>query len=489
MKSACSFGQGGIQRLRKQLVKLAPFLLVFVLYATVVAAASKASNMPAMGSATNDKVTNSAELTAAYKVSSGCVSKHESGGKASTSADYYFVNEKGEIEKAGVQGNGGGKLRACPEGTKGTTCLAASWGRNQNNYIESSNINLAYDYLKSNGADVSSLKKTTKADGQAHIDNANKVGQTCANNAGCESYMFGTRMAANVVAADNYMTMKGYEKTEANWVYYSQLANWSPACMDQETLSTDCQKFLDDTKSWFAAYGGDCAKGLDSTLPTSSGGTDSSGNESANKTIDTPPDCLKEKDKNNFANGLDKAAKAYSNAVQIAGMKKYKDALKAQADNPQQNVHGKIEKTYCIEDIKIYFKTLRQLISDLKAFIIKMIEWLIEYILEKICELIISAIETLLEMICIPLPDLSLPDLLGFGLPETTCSGISLGDFVSIEKGSTSLKSLTGKSVSEAFGGEDSSSSSSSAPPSLSGLKGYLTRGSESTSLSKLLSE
>lgn len=135
-----------------------------------------------------------------------------------------------------------------------------------------------------------------------------------------------------------------------------------------------------------------------------------------------------------LAKQLVSGAANFQVAQENAYISKKKTVLKAEKDNPQTNVHGNIEKTYCIEDIKLYFKTLRQLIQDLKAFIIQMIEWAIEYILEKICQMIIDAIETLLEMICIPLPDISLPSLTLPSLPGTSCSGISLGDFVKVEK-------------------------------------------------------
>lgn len=163
------------------------------------------------------------------------------------------------------------------------------------------------------------------------------------------------------------------------------------------------------------------------------GGTSSTSSSDARATDDGLPPCpgnegqalSKGLRQGNASYGATRLAKVYSTG---------KTVLKGQAENPIEKARG--DTTKCISGkIKDYFSAILSLLDGLEGFILDMIKSLILSILEKVCDLIVDAINSVLNMICIPLPSLSLPNMSLPGIEGKSCDGISLATFIKVEKG------------------------------------------------------
>jgi len=123
-----------------------------------------------------------------------------------------------------------------------------------------------------------------------------------------------------------------------------------------------------------------------------------------------------------------------------------KKALKSLAENPIRNAYGDIETTYCISGIYTFFKTLTSILDfDIVSAIVSIILAVLEDLLNQVCQLVMQAITNVLTMICLPLPDLSLGKFTLPGLDGVSCDGISLADYVSVDR--APALDLTGSSV------------------------------------------
>ncbi len=135
------------------------------------------------------------------------------------------------------------------------------------------------------------------------------------------------------------------------------------------------------------------------------------------------------------------ATKAFRNAMLLGVEDETRNVIKAQSDpdtTPKHGYRGHFLSRYCIdfiETIQQFYQKLRQLLtlSGLKEFIIQLVTEIVVAFLNKVCQYLIEGLETVLEMICLPLPDISLPSL---GLPEIpskSCDGISLNDIITLK--------------------------------------------------------
>jgi len=128
--------------------------------------------------------------------------------------------------------------------------------------------------------------------------------------------------------------------------------------------------------------------------------------------------------------------------------KTFKTVTKAVKENPMHI--SNIGDEYCISaDYAKFFETLIGLLEGLDGVILGIIKTMIETLLEKVCEYVATGINSLLEMICIPLPDISLPSFSLPGFSGTSCDGISLADFVTVSSGKP--LDLTGKLPDKIF--------------------------------------
>lgn len=149
-----------------------------------------------------------------------------------------------------------------------------------------------------------------------------------------------------------------------------------------------------------------------------------------------------------FSSDLAKAAIEYQNAVVIASSEAEILTWNAQVNHP---VLLKRPDLVCIDRIDTYFGGLTSLIDDyqdgtlekkLGNKIIQGINGLGEQLLQAACSVAVQGVNNLLEMICLPLPDLSLPNFQFPGLNRISCDGLSLGDYVSVSQNGNPLGSL-----------------------------------------------
>jgi len=124
-----------------------------------------------------------------------------------------------------------------------------------------------------------------------------------------------------------------------------------------------------------------------------------------------------------------------------------KKAQKSLAENPIRYAYGDIETTYCISGMYGFYKTLAQILNlnAVISAIVSIILSVLEDLLNQVCQLVLQAIDNVLTMICLPLPDLSLGKFTLPGLDGVSCDGISLADYVSVDR--APALDLTGSSV------------------------------------------
>ncbi len=107
---------------------------------------------------------------------------------------------------------------------------------------------------------------------------------------------------------------------------------------------------------------------------------------------------------------------------------------KAQAESPMKNSRGDIGLKYCFKDITSIYDSLMDILDkEILGPIWKAIMYLFQQISSKVCEYVLSALDALMEMICLPLPDISMPNLSLPGLDSVSCDGRSLNDYVRVE--------------------------------------------------------
>lgn len=381
-----------------------------------------------------------------------CISQHENGGDSLSKAnsDYYYSDGHGGFTYAGVRGAN------CPSGTKDVSCLPLSSGGNQNNYSVDGNLAAAEGYLIQHN--LLSSKGSASS-----ISYRNSIASMCGLNAGCESFMESSRMSMNAVIAYNYMKDHNIEMTDQNWYIYGQQANWAPACLSSSTYYAKHKASCDSHLALWAKYSSDCKNsGQTHTI------TDTTVKEYAelNKKV---LDCGGYKD---VAQGLLKSVKAFRSSQWDDGEKTTKSLFKSFADSNSSGFKDyKGDRYKCLGyKYRDFFKALLDFITDWASTIKKLLIQLVETILTKICSVVADAINSVLSMICIPLPSTSL----GLGAPElglSGCNGVSLSDFVTITSGSPTLASLgliSSDSGSDSSDTGDTSSAPSSVAKSLS---------------------
>ncbi len=140
---------------------------------------------------------------------------------------------------------------------------------------------------------------------------------------------------------------------------------------------------------------------------------------------------------------LAKASLKYQNAVRIATMDLGKQIQKAQADSPMKNARGDIGLKYCFKDITSIYDSLMDILDkEILRPIWKAIMYVLQQISSKVCEYVLSAIDAVLEMICLPLGDFSMPNFSLPGIDSVSCDGRSLRDYISIVNAPTSVDKL-----------------------------------------------
>ncbi len=130
-------------------------------------------------------------------------------------------------------------------------------------------------------------------------------------------------------------------------------------------------------------------------------------------------------------------AKLNSSAAQT---KQMEETIKAQSDpdkTPEEGYRGHFLSRYCIDFIQTiqqFYEKLRKLLTltGLKEFIVGLITEIVVAFLNKVCQYLVEGLEAVLEMICIPLPDINLPSLELPGIDGQSCDGISLGDYLKV---------------------------------------------------------
>jgi hypothetical protein len=127
-----------------------------------------------------------------------------------------------------------------------------------------------------------------------------------------------------------------------------------------------------------------------------------------------PPKCASL----NLMGAMVLASKGYQNAAIAAGQQAYKQL-------PVSNMLG------CIFKLQTYFSNISSILSGLLNVIVGVLLAIVSSVINAICKYVVDAVTTVLEMICLPIPNL------GFSLsmPSTSsgyCNGLSLGSFISV---------------------------------------------------------
>jgi len=129
-----------------------------------------------------------------------------------------------------------------------------------------------------------------------------------------------------------------------------------------------------------------------------------------------PPKCSEI----NLMGGITLAQKAYQNAAIAAGQNVYKD----------MKVRNLMQ---CILNIKSYFSKIQALLSSVAGAIGALILQLLGEFFKMVCDYIIKTIENLMQMVCVPVPNLGFSLKLDMpSLQSASCDGLSLADFISI---------------------------------------------------------
>lgn len=106
----------------------------------------------------------------------------------------------------------------------------------------------------------------------------------------------------------------------------------------------------------------------------------------------------------------------------------------------------------CIDRIDTYFGQIQEIIEayeddtlddyigkKLKKFVKDAIKSLTAQALNAACTDVVIATQNAMELVCLPLPDLKLPDFAFPGLNRISCDGLSLGDYVDVHQNPTPL--------------------------------------------------
>ncbi len=122
------------------------------------------------------------------------------------------------------------------------------------------------------------------------------------------------------------------------------------------------------------------------------------------------------------------------NLEEISLFKSFGDFVDQLAGGRFKGVSGDIGDLYCINDLVYLHGRLMSFLSldYWVALIVNAILEMLERILDQVCQIIKTAINSLMNLICLPIPQLSLPDFNLGGIKGVTCDGISLADFVQI---------------------------------------------------------
>ncbi len=134
-----------------------------------------------------------------------------------------------------------------------------------------------------------------------------------------------------------------------------------------------------------------------------------------------------------MSNELALAAINHRSALKISAFARARDTMESMAN--WTGLTGKVKQKYCIEELVYLEDRLIQFLSldFYVAALVNMILEMLERILDQVCQIIKTAINSALNLICLPLPHISLPDFNLGGIKGVTCDGLSLADFVKIK--------------------------------------------------------
>jgi len=142
-----------------------------------------------------------------------------------------------------------------------------------------------------------------------------------------------------------------------------------------------------------------------------------SDDEVENKTVEQLCD---ENDETSWQYALNDAAAAHTAGAIAAGQNVYKN----------MKVRNLMQ---CILDIKSYFNKIQALLSSVAGAIGAAILHFLGEFFKMICDYIIKTIENLMQMVCVPVPNLGFSLKLDMpSLQSASCDGLSLADFISI---------------------------------------------------------
>lgn len=130
-----------------------------------------------------------------------------------------------------------------------------------------------------------------------------------------------------------------------------------------------------------------------------------------------------------LAEALTKAQNYYqAHSVQAARAAMDEGARNARAFRPESPL-GSVTALLCLQRVMEYQSLISTLLGK-AATVMNMLIGLVARILEAVCQYVATAVNNLLNELCIPMPDL--PGMPGFDSPERkTCNGYSLADIVS----------------------------------------------------------
>lgn len=145
-----------------------------------------------------------------------------------------------------------------------------------------------------------------------------------------------------------------------------------------------------------------------------------------------------------LAQALAKASRTYRLQSAAITQETFYEDIQREKESGRKNHRGEIKQAYCIDNILGYFDLIRALLAGAE-WIEALIGQIVEQVLDAICnwaaEAIVGGVESLLNSVCIPLPNISF-ELDLEGLQRESCNGWSLGEAIAVGTGGMSASDV-----------------------------------------------